>query len=460
MNKSKSAHQELSILNLLIGFSIIVLLSSCIPSGGITTSTLPQISIPQNIFYVEGKFGSDSNTGLQAQPWKTIQKAADTIDAGDTVMILHGDYAERVRVAHSGVAGAPITFQAEGQVIMKGFTVKANYITIRGFEITDTPNNDTDGVGISVQASYCDIENNYIHYATRGGITITPNTSDCLIRGNRIYRNGHHGIEVDGKNHLIENNEIWGTIQYHPNWINPPLTADADGIRFFGSGHVFRGNYIHDILLSDPYNINPHIDAFQTWDSSVGLEVANHIIFEKNIISLRERSAGWQLGGATHDLIIRNNIVEVYDAGIRGYAVNESPYNLLILNNIFIGKLSVSPIGVTITSGTNITFKNNIILDQKNKTLEILGHGNDVAYNLAYNSDGSIPPAPNGVSLVNSFWGINPLFMNPLTTNYHLKTGSPAIDAGAPLLDVKDDFDGIARPQGVGYDIGPYEYSR
>ncbi len=47
---------------------------------------------------------------------------------------------------------------------------------------------------------------------------------------------------------------------------------------------------------------------------------------------------------------------------------------------------------------------------------------------------------------------------------YRLKAGSPAIDAGghvgaswAPIPTT--DFDGMFRPQGAGYDIGPYEYT-
>jgi hypothetical protein len=46
------------------------------------------------------------------------------------------------------------------------------------------------------------------------------------------------GIEVDGRDNLVEGNEVWGTIQYHPNWHNPPSWVDADGMKFFGSGHI------------------------------------------------------------------------------------------------------------------------------------------------------------------------------------------------------------------------------
>ena len=72
-----------------------------------------------------------------------------------------------------------------------------------------------------------------------------------------------------GQNNLVERNEIWATIQYHPDWPNPPSWVDADGIHFHGGGHVFRKNYIHDISYSQPENVNPHVDCFQTFSEPV-----------------------------------------------------------------------------------------------------------------------------------------------------------------------------------------------
>ncbi len=41
--------------------------------------------------------------GTLAQPWLTIQKAADTLVAGDTVKILPGTYAEKFTPKNSGM---------------------------------------------------------------------------------------------------------------------------------------------------------------------------------------------------------------------------------------------------------------------------------------------------------------------------------------------------------------------
>src|SRR5579862_2222848 len=55
--------------------------------------------------------GSNLNPGTLAQPFKTIQFAADTAHAGDTVDIRGGTYHETVTVHNSGTNTARITFQ-------------------------------------------------------------------------------------------------------------------------------------------------------------------------------------------------------------------------------------------------------------------------------------------------------------------------------------------------------------
>src|ERR1700733_12782933 len=54
-------------------------------------------------FYVSTA-GSDSNPGTLASPWLTIQHAASTAQAGDTVYVLPGVYSESVNIGVSGSA--------------------------------------------------------------------------------------------------------------------------------------------------------------------------------------------------------------------------------------------------------------------------------------------------------------------------------------------------------------------
>ncbi len=62
--------------------------------------------------YFVSTTGLDSNGGSLAAPWRTIQKAANTVAPGDTVSILSGTYAERVAISGKrATAGEPIVFR-------------------------------------------------------------------------------------------------------------------------------------------------------------------------------------------------------------------------------------------------------------------------------------------------------------------------------------------------------------
>lgn len=63
-------------------------------------------------------------------------------------------------------------------------------------------------------------------------------------------------------------------------------------------------------------------------------------------------------------------------------------------------------------------------------------------------------PIPAGDSMLES----NPLFSDIVSDNYHLTAESPCIDTGNPSTIPAIDFNGVARPQGTGVDIGANEF--
>ncbi len=222
-------------IGLLLRVGLFVLVLACGQAGQASISYAA--SFTTDTYYVDGIKGSDANPGTQAAPWQTIQKAADVMEPGDVLIVPPGTYNERVVVTRSGADGAPITYRAEGAVTMRGFTVYADYINIIGFEITDTDNDWVAGLGIYVKGSNCLIEGNYIHDCTQGGIKLAHDvnnpdqTSNCIVRNNLLDHNSQLGIEVHGRYHTVENNEVSRSIQYHPKWPNPPDWVDADGMR-------------------------------------------------------------------------------------------------------------------------------------------------------------------------------------------------------------------------------------
>lgn len=418
--------------------------STYTPTATITWTPSPTwtaTSTPQTDAHYVSLTGNDSNPGTLDNPFRTIQKGAST---GGTIIVLEGTYNERVSVTK------PATFLAQGQVTMKGFTVTANDVHIKGFYITDTINDSQNGVGIWIYGSDCIIEDNHIYYAIRGGILINYPSTGCVISGNRLEKNSQYGIDIRGTNHLIENNEIWGTIQYHPGWINPPSWVDADGIHFHGSGHIIRSNYIHDIKMSDQENKNPHIDCAQTFDGgTVYKPAASNILFERNFCDNAQpiASSAMMIAQASN-LTITNNIFDTYV----GINVQLSS-NVYVYHNVITSDLSFQtanyPAGISVTS-TSLTAKNNIFYNLPGHVIYI--HSGSVVgeKNLMWNSGQTIWSSSYNHS--NDLWNVDPLFL----IDYYPAPDSPLIDNGA-VVPVTIDYAGAPRPQGTGYDIGIFE---
>lgn len=155
------------------------------------------------VVYYVATDGNDLNPGTASSPWATIQKAAGTMIAGDTVIVRPGTYYGQVTVANSGnsqgcgIGDLPITYLAEspGSVILDatgssyGFRASTKaWILIDGFKVT----------GASADG---------IRYDT------TDSISYSTIRNCQIYGNGQDGIEVAQRDKVtIDNCLLYGNI--------------------------------------------------------------------------------------------------------------------------------------------------------------------------------------------------------------------------------------------------------
>jgi hypothetical protein len=443
-------------------FTLLGMLAGCVasgPAGGVK-------------YYVDASKGSDSNAGTTTEiAWKTIQHAADNMKAGDIGTVLPGNYDERVQVTRSGTAQAPIIFQArssEGRaVVTHGFTIRADHVHVIGFEITDTVNEVDDGAGIFVVGSDCVISGNHIHDVTRPGIFLdakdpdSPLTSHCIVRENIIERAGLTGIWISGRQHLVESNNISHTLQHPRKWVNPPGWADADGLRFFGSGHTIRKNHVHDIRLSDEGNHSPHIDALQTYGP------AYDILIEQNLFDVPDdHMQGAMISSVNppvRDLTFRNNIFKVF-RGLNIWGEKDVPlHNVHILNNTFVGNLAFtgeSMYAIELHHVRGGLVANNIFFNNGNHRYPYLGEdhaeGTSSFNNCHFMNDGA---PPKGIARSGDLWQMDPQFTNAAINDFRLAAGSRLIDAGRTLPQVSNDYSGVTRPQGKGYDIGAFEYA-
>jgi len=93
-----------------------------------------------NDYYVS-QSGDDGNPGSKDKPFKTIQKAASVMAAGDTCYVGEGRYTESVQVTGSGAKEAPIRFvaQPEGKVTINGmYRIERHWIGYFDYEIWST----------------------------------------------------------------------------------------------------------------------------------------------------------------------------------------------------------------------------------------------------------------------------------------------------------------------------------
>jgi hypothetical protein len=394
---------------------------------------------------------------------------------GDTAIVMEGNYPERVFVVRPG-----LTFHAQGEVLMQGFSIQADYTTISGFTIVSLTDDIPTGIGIDVpDAGYCLIENNRFLFNTWGGLRLgnldDPNGShDCVVRNNVFFRNALYAAEIMGNNHLIENNNVSHTIQHHPCSSSTAPWLDADAFRFHGSGHIFRGNIIHDMPighkgfdvascnlenladLSKDFVSDSHTDCFQTYGDE---RVAGHdILFESNRCELPpasewvEEDAGakaFQVEGDAYNLTFRNNLVvaDLISLFLIGC------HDITIAHNTFIGSGEPYSQGLQFENCIgNIQIYNNIFYKQEAAIGHIWTENTpvDAGYNCIYRAEGS----PSRPADPGDVWDVD----LRLDSNYRLLPNSPCIDAGTDM-GIMTDFDGNPRPQGAGFDIGSFEFT-
>ncbi len=382
--------------------------------------------------------GSNDWDGSESTPWLTLQYAANSVQAGDTVIVRAGNYAG-FDLRTDGTAESPITFYAEPDVVI------------------DTRNPRTpDGINLE-GADYIIIENFTVVGMPRTGIRSVLNTN-VVIRGNTLDENGFWGILTGwSENVLIENNVASRSVREHGIYVSN--SADNPIIR----NNVVWGNWASGIQL------NADLEAGE------GNGIISGALVEQNILYDNGRGGGAALNNdGVQDSIFRNNLLyNNHATGLVLYAFNgaEGSKNNLVINNTIIGPSDGRWVVYIQNGSTGNTLYNNIfysehsfrgIYDISEDSLE--GFTSD--YNILM-SRFAIDEAfltfdewreHTGQDLYSFLATPDELFVNPAEGDYYLRDGSPAIDAGTSTSAPDVDLAGSPRPAGNGWDIGAYEW--
>ena len=294
---------------------------------------------PDSEYYVSAQNGDDSNSGLsQTEAWRTIQKAADTLQAGDTVYIMAGTYNESVWIENSGSVDNYITYAAYGSddVVIDGTGIQGewalldidnkSYIRIKGLKVEQS-----EGPGIWIYGSNnIVIENNYTYNTYHSGVWV-QDSSNISINSNSVQLacNGGFGesIAIHKTNHFsVSNNEVFES---------GDTSNGGEGIDAHGSsyGEIFN-NFVHDLdrvgIYIDSYGYNHDIDVYNNTvercpygivvSSESGENVENIFIYQ-NIVKecprIGIKISNWGANGLRKNIQITNN--EIYDSPVYPY---------------------------------------------------------------------------------------------------------------------------------------------
>ena len=355
--------------------------------------------------YYVSPSGSDTSKGTSTAPFRTIQKAVDSVEPGDTVIVRDGVYTgnddDVFAISRSGSAEKWITIKAENRwgAILDGRNFKTAH-----------------GVILEQGLSYVRFEGLQIQNTIGGGFSASEKTHDIYYYGNLIHDIGH--ICSDGTG---------GLVGFRDKSTSYRMVYDSNVIHSIGRRHPSDGCF----LLTGNYKNHDHGMYLHGRD----VKIINNVFYGLK--------SGWaiQSSEGAADWVIAQNTFAFSNPNREGQIVLwDANENFTIANNIFY-QPKTAAIALNPCKGkTNIIVRNNI------STGDML-YDDDTSRNTCA-----------AVSLTNNRTFTEPRLASPEKLDFHLTAASPAINQADASVSPKMDQEGKARPQGDGFDMGAFEF--
>jgi Protein of unknown function (DUF1565) len=462
--------------------------------------------------YYVSTSGSNTNTGTETLPWRTIQHACSSAHSGDTVLVETGVYNEavtlKVPMILEAAFGAKPVIDGTGLVVPEtnnALVLIENLSNVRvsGFEIRNYITTDSNavpsGVFIDGAGSNITVSGNTIHAIENNG-TVAANINAFGIA---VYGDSANG-PITTLN--LSGNTVYGT-----------KTGNSETVTLNGNvtNFLVKSNYIHDVD-----NIGIDCIGYEgTSPIAADDRARNGVVMYNTVVNVTSLHNPSYAGNQSADgiyldggeaITIQDNIVNHTDIGIEVASEHANKFatdvlvrnNLVYLNNV-VG-FSIGGYAQTVGGTEDCSFINNSLIENDTTNsgsgeMQIQYHtsGNVFANNMLEASDqgiffsgvtgtGSAVGMTSNYNLFYAFanptWGWdgsnytslaaftkgtandkNSLYARPIfiSGTCRLAYNSPGIGAGslAYVQPGETDITGGAREVSGKVDVGCYEYA-
>ena len=451
--------------------------------------------------YVSESIGSDSYSGSQSSPFKTINKAISESNPGTTILVMDGLYENNnygsglngtslnntavVNFNQSGTDGSPITLknldghfpkiQFDGAGGIK-FSNGVSNIIVEGFEIEGPSASITYEQAIAdrdykILVSEDNDDNttyNNTYFSGKGIWGYGPH-NNIIIRNNIVYNTPGSGIRFNDSDYIkIENNTVYNTTWWTSSASSAVVYAESislEGDNGSDIKMIMRGNIVYNNWNRIPFYVTQLPDNNGNVGGNYGTASQNYILdgqglyvtrsdpgyagtflFENNICVNNGKNGINFDHSDSASAIYRNNTL--YFNGVHNIIQMQEHGELLHIGN---NKVA----GIKANGVLDVTVVNNIIVTRDNEYSALALNditGTRIAVNNIFQNGTYAWPATEENNLID----VDPLFVSAPTTlnglidisstDFSLTPDSPAINAGNPNHTPLTDIIGNLRP--------------
>lgn len=379
--------------------------------------------VAQGATYYVSLTGSDSNPGTLSKPFRTFSKAVSPLRPGDTLYIRGGLWTTQLDLQKNNISGT-----SSGWIKIAGYPGET--VTIRYAEPI------TNGYGpIKARGTrgYLIFENltlDGINMPNKSGWQFPKENHHFTLRNLVIKNFKFNGLYIEANNVQVVNCTIHNQIS----------ASGSTGERWYG---IYYHHGANGLIQGNKIYSNPGGGLIAYPGPISNLIIRNNAIYNNNRLS-SSPMGGIHVQGSSSTPIsstqIFNNLVYRNGTSTSGHAngikIADYTNGTKVWNNTVYGNKTYGLfIGVNATTSKTVV-QNNV------------SYGN--SYGNYYNG-GSSTTYTNNLTT-------DPKFVSPSSNNFQLQSTSPAINKGAILSGVPNDYRNYSRPRGSSYDIGGYEY--